>query len=147
MKIRPRHYFSTLWDALAGQHIKHILVKSRYVLELGGSGGYKITGTNGYWGRYGTPEKIVELASNLEGENDCISYNLPSALHNRKYSHRVVIWGTKSNKHLLVEFNFSGDQCGSYEKQVSKSELLKEINTLQEAQSNILGYGYKYVEY
>jgi len=147
MKFRTRDYVYVLWDIFVASPVRRLFIQLRYFVELGGKGGYEIYGAPKFWGRYGTPEKIAELAAQLKGEDDDVSFYLPAVQHDLKYSHKINIWGSENGKEVLIEFIYSSDQCGSYEKSVELASLLQEIELLVEAQKNITNYGYKYVEY
>ena len=107
MKIRKRDYVYVLFDIFVARPLKSLFVKLRYFVELGGKGGYEIHGATDYWGRYGTPEKIVELASKLKGKEDDISFYMPDVQYDLKYSHKINIWGCENKSKVLIEFIFS----------------------------------------
>ncbi len=79
---------------------------------MGGKGGYYVNDAPGYWGRYGSPEKIAELASDLYNREDSISFYLPAIQYDYKYSHQINIWGSDSGEDVLIEFIYASNQCG-----------------------------------
>ena len=62
----------------------------RYKAELGGKNGYEINGIGNYWGRYGSIDKIVELAKTLENSDQDFEFYYPAKQYDRKYSHQIT---------------------------------------------------------
>jgi len=132
--------------------LRRALVKARYVLELGGKNGYEINGAPGYWGRYGTLDKIVEIAKNLDDDDysDWGDYSLSFSIPFREGQsidyHRVTV-SRVEGEYTTRRINFlvSPDCSGVYEKNVEMSMLLTELTKLISCNCNLEQNGYHYV--
>jgi len=145
MKLRKRDYIKTLFDIFVGQKAREASKKVRYAVELGGKNGYEINGVANYWGRYGSIDKIVELASSLE--DDEFEFYFPAKQYDFKYSHRIGIEGIKGTTDIEIEYLEASSQCGAFYKVLPITELKKELYRLNDITDEPEKYGYIYKDW
>lgn len=144
MKIRKRDYIKSLYNIFIGRRIRETSKQIRYTVELGAKNGFEINGIGDYWGRYGSIEKIVELAASLVDENDDFTFYFPAKQYERKYSHRIGIAGVSGSDQVEVEYLEASGQCGAYFKKVLVGELKAEIERFDDITDDPETYGYIY---
>ena len=147
MKVRFRDYIDLAFKRLVKEPATKGLVLARYKLELGGKDGFRVNGIAGYWGRYASADKIVELARTLHGSGDWFTFDYPAKKHDGKYSHTIGLHASESSESIEVQFLESSAQCGAYHKIVAIDSLADEIHRLGEIEDNFDAFGYKYRDF
>jgi len=118
----------------------------RYLIEFGGSGGLLVHGAPGYWGRYASPQKVVELCSRLVGPEDDLTLTIPNE-QEKQFPHSVNIWGHRQSGLVKIEIPSIRTQCGSFEREIEISQLKSVLNQLGEHCVQPEIHGYRYIEY
>lgn len=118
----------------------------RYLIELGGKGGFLVNGASGYWGRYASAQKVVELCSRLVGPEENIALEIPNVKSNRP-AYTVGIWGHQQSGVLTIEIPNWQAQCGSFERTIEVAQLANLLDQLGEHCAQPESHGYRYIEY
>ena len=147
MKLRRKDYLRAIYEIYIGRPARNAKKELIYKVELGGKDGFEINGIEGYWGRYGSIDKIVDLAMSLENADQDFEFYYPAKEYDRKYSHRVSVIGTSEDGIVELEYLEASAQCGAYYKKLPIDLLKKEIQGFDDIAAKPQEHGYDYREF